>query len=157
MINFWLTPNNRKVIRLTQLGSLGTLVMSASSSTPTITVGNSHFFTGQKKSLKHPSMLRQQKPLRHFQACSLKQKHLLQHTSMQTLFQTFHTRCMRVQRGSIYPKFVQACQETYCSSQQKLQLTPISATICKRNHALHIQLQREQVGFEQMLHLFVHA
>ena len=55
MINFWLTPNNRKVIRLTQLGSLGTLVMSASSSTPTITVGNSHFFTGQKKSLKHPS------------------------------------------------------------------------------------------------------
>ena len=62
MINFWLTPNNRKVIRLTQLGSLGTLVMSASSSTPTITVGNSHFFTGQKKSLKHPSMLRQQNP-----------------------------------------------------------------------------------------------
>ena len=120
MNNFWLNPNNREVMRLTQLGSLGTLVMSASSSTPTITVGNSHFFTGQKKSLKHPSMLRQQKPLRHFQACSLKQKHLLQHTSMQTLFQTFHTRCMRVQRGSIYPKFVQACQETYCSSQQKL-------------------------------------
>ena len=56
MINFWLTPNNRKVIRLTQLGSLGTLVMSASSNTPTITVGNSHFFTGQKKPLKHPSM-----------------------------------------------------------------------------------------------------
>ena len=120
VINFWLTPNNRKVIRLTQLGSLGTLVMSASSSTPTITVGNSHFFTGQKKSLKHPSMLRQQKPLRHFQACSLKQKHLLQHTSMQTLFQTFHTRCMAVQRELILPQFVQACQDTCCSSLQKL-------------------------------------
>ena len=94
--------NNRKVISLTQIGSLGTLVMSASSSTPTITVGNSHFFTGQKKSLKHPSMLRQQKPLKHFQACSLKQKHLLQHTSMQTLFHTFHTRCMRQSAEGIY-------------------------------------------------------
>ena len=124
MINFWLTPNNRKVIPLTQLGSLGTLVMSASSSTPTITVGNSHFFTGQKKSLKHPSMLRQQKPLKHFQACSLKQKHLPQHTSMPTLFQNLHTRRMRVQRGSILPQFIQACQETYRSLQQKLQLTP---------------------------------
>ena len=121
MINLWLTPNNRKVIRLTQLGSLGTLVMSASSSTPTITVGNSHFFTGQKKSLKHPSMLRQQKPLKHFQACSLKQKHLLQHTSMQTLFQTFHMRCMAVQRELILPQFVQACQDTCCSSLQKLE------------------------------------
>ena len=34
--------------RPTTIGSLGTLVMSGSSSTPTITVGNSHFFTGQQ-------------------------------------------------------------------------------------------------------------